>query len=358
MRIAGDIAVDRRVPYLSESPRGGPWGESPNRAAFGPPGSPLPGTRVPLTVAAMIRRRAVLAVALAALLPVTPAFASHLEPTASVSVSDLGVAPGAPVPGSHRVRIDWSGSCGPNAPAQAHSSDDSSWSLLIRPKSASRRPAEVDGASPAQPTGSAEATVAPGRRVFARFVIGCNDAVQPPPGPNGEPAEPVTESARAQADSAESVYVAPRIVGFRVSRGTWCGARGHAVPKRDQKRGIGASDFQTLNWSLAFDPLSMLVRPSIPGILAEVRLRASGKGVRLRVGPAPGPLRAGFRAGTPVFQATIFSPRSGKLKLWAEIGGVKTNAIQVPIVGIPCVTNPRRYYGAQVMRRANPFVHD
>ena len=300
----------------------------------------------------------------AALVAATPASASHLAPSVAVSVVDLGEAPicraGLPegtvcskLRGSRRVRVDWTSACGPEAPAGAFSAEESWVDLGIRPRNPARGPVVPRVPSGMEaPSGSREELVSPGRRVFARARVSCYD-----PGPERGPDEPpADERASAQADSAETVVVAPVLYAWELERGTFCGANGRDVPPRDRRRGIGASDFQTVNWILDFDFESMLMRPSVTGALKEVRLRAAGRGVRLRVGPGSGPLRKGLRVGDPVWQAAVFSPRSGKLRLWAEVGGTRTNVIRVPVVGVPCVRNPRSYYGLR--GPLNPFVRN
>jgi hypothetical protein len=274
----------------------------------------------------MVTRSAAVVVVAACAVLVAPASASHMQPAASIHLTDLG----AQTDGSHKVRIAWETTCGPNAPNALL--DESEYAVMIRPRREGAKPVTAGGDLFETPTGSVEATIAPGRRVFARVLLRCDDS---------------GEVARATADSPETLFVPPRISGASVTRGSYCGR----VSRRQRNNGIGASDFQTIRWNLQFGRTSMLKSPSIAGFLNEVRLRASGKGLRLRVGPASGPLRKYSE-----FQATIFSPPSGRVKLWAEIGGVSTNVISLPVVGKPCVRNPRKYYGAAVMRHANPFV--
>lgn len=274
----------------------------------------------------MLSRLGCVALALA-VLALSPASAgAALQPSASVTLTDLG----AERDGSHRVRIDWTGSCGPEAPADAlHASSFAG--LVHVPRRAGARPFRGDGGPPSSLSGSSEERVLPGRRVFARLALVCDD---------GE------SVARAEADSAQQLFVPPRLAGWSVDRGSYCNAT-----RAEQRRGVGASDFQTLDWKLVFGRDSMLLSPSVKGMLDEVRLRASGKGLRFRDRPSSGALRKGND-----FRATIFTPRSGRLTLWAEVGGVSTNKITIPIVGSPCVRSPKSYYGREVMRRANPFI--
>jgi hypothetical protein len=265
-----------------------------------------------------------LAIAVLGLLPGS-ALASHMQPAASVHLTDLGVQKD----GSHRVKLDWQVGCGANAPDATL--DESFYGVLV-PRRAGGKPAIAVQEEFTEPSGSAIVIVQPGRRVFGRVLLECRDA---------------GELATVTVESPEQIYVPPRLAGFSVPHGTWCGR----LTDRQRDTGIGASDFQTVNWRLQFGRTTMLKSPSTAGLLKEVRLRASGRGMRLRVGPDSGALRK-----NGVFQATIFTPRSGKLKLWAEVGGVKTNVVTVPIVGDPCVRNPKSLYGAEVMRRANPFI--
>lgn len=264
--------------------------------------------------------------------------ASHMQPSVSIHLTDVGTQKDS----SHRVRVDWQGTCGANAPS-ASVGDNANIEVMLRPARAGKRPVVASQIPIDTAGGSTEIEVDPGRRIFARITLGCDDSV---PGPTPDD-EPTFESASAKAESPETIFVPPRLVGYNVGRASFCGK----TTERQRATGIGAADFETIEWRLSFGATSMLQHPSVTGIINEVRLRASGKGLRLRVGPASGPLRK-----YQTFQATIFSPRSGRVKIWAEIGGVKTNALSIPIVGTPCVTNPRKYYGAEVMRHANPFV--
>jgi hypothetical protein len=255
-----------------------------------------------------------------------------------VHLTDLG----AQKSGTHDVRVDWQGTCGPNAPS-ATVAEGAKYEVVIRPARAGRRPVVAKSNAIEATSGSETIELDPGRRIFARITLACEDSV---PGPTPDD-DPTIESASAKAESPETIYAPPRLLGYHDSRASYCGN----VTARQRATGIGAADFETIEWQLSFGATSMLQHPSVTGILKEVRLRASGKGMRVRIGPASGPLRK-YQS----FQATIFSPRSGRVKIWAEIGGVKTNSLTIPIYGKPCVRDPWRYYGAAVMRGANPFI--
>jgi hypothetical protein len=286
-------------------------------------------------------RRAAVAVALAMLVMPAGASANHIQPAVSIHLTDLGVQKDF----SHHVRVEWQGGCGPNAPNALVNSDKANVKLMLVPARAGKHPVAASTLPIETANDNWEFDVDPGRRLFARVTLVCQEDM---PGATPED-DPVTESATATADTPEQVYVPPRLLGYHLSRASYCGN----TTARQRATGMGAADFQTLNWKLSFGTTSMLQHPSVTGILEEVRLRASGKGMRVRVGPASGPLRK-----YQEFQATIFSPRSGKVKIWAEIGGVRTNSLTVPIFGKPCVLHPFQYYGAVVMRGANPFIRD
>lgn len=256
-----------------------------------------------------------------------PAAARADDPlTASVTLTDLGASKDGTF---NRVRVDWTSSCPPGS-----TTDTTSYFRYVQHSPKGKRtlgPKE----QAFETAGSQVDEILAGRRVSLLMYLSCG---------------PDDESVPTQSGFAESntIYIPPRITGWSVERGSYCN-----TSQRQQRKGVGAADFQTLNWKLVFGGASFLESVSMTTILEGVRLRASGKGLRFRYGPRSGPAR---KYG--VYQGTIFTPRSGSVKLWAEIGGVATNKITVPVVGKPCVTNPWSYYGRRVMSQANPFIRD
>lgn len=290
----------------------------------------------------MIRRAGSLTAALgvisAVLVPATPAAAKHMTPQASVALTDLGVARAcgpkrregcATVAGSHLVKVEWTASCGAGASPTSPPTPEISYQLWVKPKSATRRVRAADDEIEVDtPSGSDTVVALPGRRLFARLFLTCADEIPAA----DEAGEPTLETQSIRVDSPQTVYVPPRLTGWKVIEGQFCAE----VPRRDLLRGaVGAGAWQELSWNLAFGAESMLDHPSTRGVLREVRLRASGRGIKMRAAPRSGAFR---RYGE--FRASVYTPRSGDLKIWAEIGGVRTNALRIPVVGDPCPRYP------------------
>jgi hypothetical protein len=280
-----------------------------------------------------------------------PAHASHLQPSGTIAITDLGPAPpcttGAEAcgpAGTHRVRLDWSASCGPNAGGVVpRVSPD----LMIVPKRAGAEPKPPPAdLREGQPAGSEEQRVLPGTRVAGYLAVDCESSTVDADG------NEQTEHRTNSATSSGIVLVAPRLQGFRVNRTTFCN-----VPRPKQSTSIQAKQFSTLDWELSFNVPSLVTNASSNGLLKGVRLRAAGAGMRLRTPADAGPVRKYFKIG-PVFRSTAFPWKPGTLRIWAEIEGVKTNVVKIRVLPLRgrCQYDPRKYYGDVVMNRANPFV--
>jgi hypothetical protein len=215
--------------------------------------------------------------------------------------------------GSRMVRVTWSVSCGYPDP-------------IVNVRFWNPRP----GKSPVEMvteeysgelSGVTVKRIGAGTRVFATVKVFCDN-----PG-DGD----TVEAHRAEAESAptETAFIPPRLVRVTSVKNSFCGF----IPSLTQQR-YGLQARQTSGWdfTLLFDDDSLLggnrhTRAS----RVKTRLRSKGAGINYNDIAAPwvpGPTgRIPTAAGT-----TLVPRRAGSLKVWAVIGGAKTNVLTLRVV--------------------------
>jgi hypothetical protein len=271
-----------------------------------------------------MKRATVLVVAAAAALSAAPAaHANHVAPTASASL-ELGgkVAdcdPGTFVcGGARRATISWNVSCGPG---QGHEALEEIEVSILGVTPTGRRftysSETLDYETPF--TGSLGMTAGPGLRFLGRVVATC--AVET------VDSEGYADTHRAGATAeTQQLYRPPFLRETRISSGTWCGVR---LGPRQSERLLQAGQYFEVAWTLRFDSASLL-RRRVP-LLRQIRLHARGAGIRVKKRPDRGMLR------DPGVIGTWFTPkRAGRLKVWATIGGKKTNVRRMRVLPKRC----------------------
>jgi hypothetical protein len=159
-----------------------------------------------------------------------------------------------------------------------------------------------------------------GTRVFATVKVFCDD-----PG-DGD----LIESHRVEAESPPTAeaFIPPRLVGVSNIKNSFCGF----IPTLRQQR-YGLQARQTSGWafSLIFDEDSLLgVRRFSDAGRRRTILRARGAGINWRAVAAPWIPTATQRF--PTAAGMILVPRKpGPLRIWAVIGGEKTNVLTLRV---------------------------
>jgi hypothetical protein len=252
----------------------------------------------------------------------SPAHADHLTPAVSASMQ-LGAkvrdcdAQGI-CGGSRRATVSWSASCGPGLGPEAV--EEIQVNLLsVGPTG---RRFGYDGESfdgSIGLTGSFGLVAGPGMRVAGQVVLTCYAETTDAEGGI------VEHRATARAETAP-VYLPPRLGGFRTTRASFCGVN---VPSGKGDKWLQAGEFFELAWFLRYQGNSLL-RRGVPG-LRQIKLFARGAGVRLRRSPSRIILRQFGYLGTYVTPR-----RGGTLRIWATIGGKRTNTMRVRVLPRRC----------------------
>lgn len=265
-----------------------------------------------------MRRLVVAAIAVAALAAAPAAQANHV--TASVTATlTLGKAfKQCSAPGlcsrMRRATIAWNASCGP---AALKSVDVGIYGVRRNGK---LFPYDGEALEEEPPlSGSMEMTAGPGLRFTGEVSVTCSAEVVNAEGHLEE------HEARASAGT-EQHYLPPQLMAARTTRAGFCGVN---VPNSKVDKWLQAGQYAQLAYYLHYSGKS-LMKPGIPG-LRQVKLFGRGAGIRFKRSPDRGMLRQLGEIGT------WFTPRrGGTLKIWATIGGHRTNTLRVRVLPKRC----------------------
>jgi hypothetical protein len=215
--------------------------------------------------------------------------------------------------GSRMVRVTWSVSCGYPDP-------------IVNVRFWNPRP----GKSPVEMvteeysgelSGVTVKRIGAGTRVFATVKVFCDD-----PG-DGD----TVEAHRAEAESVPTgtAVIPPRLVRVTSVKNSFCGF----VPSLTQQR-YGLQARQTSGWdfTLLFDDDSLLGgnRHTHAG---RVKTRLRSKGAGINYNDIAAPWVPGVTGRIPTAAGTTLVPRrAGPLKVWAVIGGAKTNVLTLRVL--------------------------
>lgn len=231
--------------------------------------------------------------------------ADHVTAAVSVELRDDG--PGRD--GTRKATLSWSITCSPGAEAAGDAR------IMIRPKNPGLAPRvgdelEID---PAQPSSSAAVTLDPGRTVHGAVTATCTQFIEDADGEAHE------HRATASADSAQTIFVPPRLGKPTVGYGSWCDA------ERARRRGhLQALQSYRLGLPLRFNSFSLL-RGRGRASYREIVVRASGAGLRLR---------ERVLVNRNGFGVNVRPRRAGRLRIWVELGGVTTNRQTITVAAI------------------------
>lgn len=274
----------------------------------------------------MSRRRLVLALGavVAATLALAPAAqAGHVAPTVTASL-ELGSKvndcdPGTFVcGGGRRATISWNASCGPGL---GHESLEEIDVAILGVTPSGRRftysGETLDFEAPFQ--GSLGMVAGPGLRFLGSVKVTCAVDTVDSEG-NSE-----THRGSATAETAQ-FYRPPFLQETRVTSGSWCGVN---LSPRQSERVLQARQYFEVSWTMRYDAAA-LMRRGVP-MMRQIRLHGRGAGIRFKKKPDRSMLN------DPGVIGTWFTPRrAGRIKLWATIGGKKTNVRRMRVLPKRC----------------------
>jgi hypothetical protein len=269
-----------------------------------------------------VRRYIVLATAALGLAAAPPAQADHLAPTAAAAL-ELGAKvkdcdSRQVCGGSRRATVRWIVSCGPGTGQEAIEELEVS---ILGVTPAGRR-FGYDGEafdSSAGLTGSLALTAGPGLTFLGEVVVRCFTETV-----NAE-GDLVEHRGSARATTAE-LYLPPRLGGFVIPRGTWCGVN---LTPNQSSRLLQAGQYFDLLWALRYSGAS-LIRRGVPG-LRQIKLFGRGAGLRFKRTPHRAILR-----NYDAFGTFVRPRRAGTLRIWATVGGQKTNTLRIRVLPDRC----------------------
>jgi hypothetical protein len=273
----------------------------------------------PLAVASILAAVAALAAA-----PVS----AHHQATVSATATSLTLDPSkcafserrtrSRCDGTRRARVTWSVSCGTNKPYVTVD-------FLARRAGGGKPILLASETADLQTTGVTSTLLEPGARVYATVTVDC---VWDDPEGTGPEAHSV---AVTSAPTAE-VVVPPWLVSVDDVYNNFCN-----FTPRSGRVVLQAGQSSILDFGIDFNDRSLLgVNRRRPAGVRKMWVNARGAGIRKRRHPELY-LLGPFGQRDPVAAALRLNPRrAGSMRVWAEVGGVRTNALSVPVVRSRC----------------------
>ena len=255
--------------------------------------------------------------------PIPAAEADHIAPSVSATLTLGRTVKDCSASGlcarARRATIAWNASCGPAAPADALESID----VTIYGISPSGKRFAYDGevldSEDTPLIGSMVMTAGPGLRFFGEVVVTCSMIVTDAEG------NQVEHRGKATATTAQ-YYLPPQLVNYRTTRSGFCGVN---VPNSKLDKWLQAGQYAEIEYFLRYS-VGSLIRLGTPE-LRQVKLFARGAGVRKKALQDRGMLNQLGAIGT-----WVNTRRAGTLRIWATIGGKKTNTLRVRVLPKRC----------------------
>jgi hypothetical protein len=248
--------------------------------------------------------------------------ADHIAPTITANlqlgkaVRDCGAS--GLCARARRATVSWNASCGPAAPPDATVTID----VGIYGVTPEGKRFGYDGEAleeEAPLTGSMGMTAGPGLRFFGEVTVTCSTTVT-----NAE-GDLVEHTGKATATTGQ-FYLPPQLEGYRTTRSGFCGVN---VPNSKIDKWLQAGQYADIEYFLRYSA-SSLTRRSRPE-LRQIRLFARGAGVRKKASPDRSMLNQLGAIGT-----WVNPRRGGTLRIWATIGGKKTNTLRIRVLPKRC----------------------
>jgi hypothetical protein len=219
---------------------------------------------------------------------------------------------------ARRAVVSWNASCGPSAPPGAAQEIDVGI-YGVRPNGT--RFAYDGEALDFEPplNGSLTMTAGPGLRFFAEVTVVCNAVVTDAEG------NQVEHKGEATATTSR-FYLPPQLMDFRTTRAGFCGVN---VPNSKIDKWLQAGQYADLAYYLRYSGKALL-KPGVPE-MRQIKLSARGAGVRVKRSPDRTMLNQLGEIGT-----WVKPRRGGTLRIWATIGGRRTNTLRVRVLPKRC----------------------
>jgi hypothetical protein len=261
--------------------------------------------------------------ALAGLAAAAPAAqADHIAPSVTATLTLGKAVRDCNVDGvcarGRRATLSWNASCGPAAPPDAL--QEIYPSIYGARPDGTRFPYDGEALEEPIPVGSVGMTAGPGLRFFAEVAVTCSASVVDAEG------HLVEHRASATSAPTEQFFLPPQLVSYKTTRSGFCGVR---VPRGKLDKWFQAGQYAEVAYVLAYSGASLMKRGVAP--IRQLKLFARGDGYRLKSSPDRGMLRELGAIGR-----WVNPRRAGALRLWATIGGHRTNTIRARILPKRC----------------------
>jgi hypothetical protein len=270
-----------------------------------------------------VRRGVTVIAALAAFAAVAPAArADHVAPSITATLALGKTVKDCSASGlcarARRAVVSWNASCGPAAPADAVREIDVGI-YGVRPNG-TRFSYDGQALEEEPPlTGSMTMTAGPGLRFFAEVTVICNAVVTDAEG------NEVEHKGQATATTTQ-FFLPPQLMDYSSTRAGFCGVR---VPNSKVDKWLQAGQYAEVAYYLRYSGKALL-KPGVPE-MRQIKLFARGAGVRVKRSPDRGMLRELGEIGT-----WITPRRGGTMRIWATIGGKRTNTLRVKVLPKRC----------------------
>jgi hypothetical protein len=261
--------------------------------------------------------------ALAALAGAPAAQADHVAPSVTATLTLGKAVKDCSLSGlcarARRATVTWNASCGPSAPPDALQAVDVGI-YGVRPNGARfGYDGEALEGEDATLSGSMDMTAGPGLRFFGEVVVTCSSTVTDAEG------NEVEHKGQATATTTR-FYLPPQLMDFSSTRASFCGVR---VPNSKIDKWLQAGQYAELAYYLRYSGRALL-KPGVPE-MRQIKLFARGAGVRVKRSPDRGMLGELGEIGT-----WVTPRRGGTLRIWATIGGKRTNTLRVRVLPKRC----------------------
>jgi hypothetical protein len=268
----------------------------------------------------------VIAAAAATFAGAAPAAAvEDLHPTATISI-DLGgkakecIAGKCGNYGGRTATVKWASNCNDASPDLNH---ETSVYMVSRAKTGKLKDfQEVNVGEGGEGANGSDVVVVPaGVRLFAEIRVACSYSTTDADG------NPIEHKGSTSAITGD-VFLKPALWGHDFPQNTFCGV---SVPNSKVRTTTQAGQYSRLDYFLRFSPFSMLAKTTLNGQLGAIRLHGRGAGLNFSRKPARAALRSRGE-----YEVAIRPKRGGTLKIWATIGGVKTNVRAIKVYPKRC----------------------
>lgn len=218
--------------------------------------------------------------------------------------------------GSRVVRVTWSVSC---------INPDPIVNIRFWTPRPGRSPVEMETVETDVSSGVTAKRFSAGTKVFATVKVFCDF--------DGDGDTIDAHRVEAESPPTQEAFIPPRLIRVTSVKNSFCGI----LPTRTQlKYGLQARQTSGWDFSLIFNEDSLLGRSRFSHA-GRVRTRLRAKGAGINDNDLAAPWIPGATGRIPTVAGTTLVPRrAGPLKVWAVIGGAKTNVLTLRVLPRRC----------------------